>query len=205
MTRNFAICCACLVVILAVGCDTKSLNIVAADPGAQDVPADIPVADAGPDVPVVDDVLHDAVVPVSYVPPASFRFRSAGREGDDFVVQIVAHDFSPVFGIALRVEWDAASLSLVSASTAPIFGAEAGGEAVYKVAAVRPGSLAVGLAHLYYLASTPIEGDVVVATMLMKSLDNRPADLGFFAPRCLLIDSGRTPIEAVWLTSTLNP
>jgi hypothetical protein len=103
------------------------------------------------------------------------------------------------------VEWDPASLSLVSAVPAPVLGDEGAGEAIYKAAQVRPGSLALGLAHLYYESNTALEGDVVVATLVLKSLDGRPADLRFYAPRCLVIDSDRSPIAATYLPSTLQP
>ncbi len=200
------------------GCGTKSL--CATDPGTTaDVAApDVPGADADDgappgdgvqaDVPVEatgDDVAHDTVQPASYVPARSFRFRGAGREGQAFKVEVVARDFDAVFGLALRVEWDPASLALVSATPQAIFGAEADGAGVYRAAEVRPGSLALGLAHLYYLANEPLEGDVVVATLLLEPLDGRPADLAFFAPRCLVLDGDRSPIEASYLPAILNP
>ncbi len=202
MRQALAICGVCAAALMAAGCDTKPLA-VAADPGPADVPADV-AADVAPDVPV-DDVLHDTVVPVDYLPAGSIRLRAAGRDGDAFRIEVVARDFTPVFGMALRVEWDPASLSLVSAATAPIFGDEAQGEAVYRSAEVRPGSLALGLTHLYYLANTALTGDVVVATLTLKSLDGHPADLRFFAPRCLLMDSDRVAIATTYLSATLNP
>jgi hypothetical protein len=202
MRRNLVIPFLCAAALLVAGCDTKPLSIP--DPGAPDVPADVP-GEVAPDVPVVDDALHDAVVPVAYIPAASFRFVSAGRDGEAFVIDVVARDFKATFGMALRVEWDPAALALVSARPAAIFGDEAAGEAVYRAAEIRPGSLALGLTHLYYLAATALPGDVVVATLKVKSLNGTPADLRFFAPRCLLMDGDRAPIDATYLTATLNP
>lgn len=213
MRRAAVITVLSMLAMAAAGCDTKPLQVT--DPGK---PADVPTADVPTaDVPVADvpgdgtgdapaaDVLHDVVKPAEYVPAGSFRFRGAGRDKDAFRVEVVARDLPAMFGMALRVEWDPAALSLVSATPAALFGDEAAGEAVYRAAEVRPGSLALGLAHLYYLATTPLEGDVVVATLLLKPLDGRPADLAFFAPRCLVMDADRAAIEATYLPSTIMP
>ena len=196
------------------GCDKKSLCVrPPADPGTVDpggvdngsmsdaITTDIVDLEGAP----TEVFQGETVVPAAYIPPASFRFQGAGREGDAFRVEVVARDVKAVFGIALRVEWDPAALSLVSVVPAPILGDEGAGEAVYKAAEVRPVSLAIGLAHLYYEANTALDGDVVVATLVLKSLDGRAANLSFYEPRCMLVDSTRTQIDVTYLPSVLVP
>jgi hypothetical protein len=217
MNRNLASGLA-LAALLAAGCNypwPDRADPGAADPGPSadlpvldvpsgDLPGDLP-ADRGDGDTAAPDVPRDAVLPADAVPAQSFRFRMAGREGDAFVIEVVSRDLPAVFGMALRVEWDPARMALVGAQAAPVLGDEGAGEAIYKVAEIRPGSLALALTNAYYLWDDALPGDTVVATLRLKPLDGRPADLSFFPARCLVVDHDLGRVDATYLASVVYP
>lgn len=218
MNRTLAFLAA--LALAAAGCETRTLCAVdpgTPDPGAADVPADLPPPDVpgdgvAPDAPPADgigddvpDVPRDALLPAEYVPAGSFRFRMAGRDGAAFRVEVVARDFTALFGIALRVEWDPSKATLAGVETLPVFGDEGEGAAVYRAAEVHPGSLALGLTHRYYLWEADLAGDVVVATLRLRPVDGTPVGLSFYAPRSLVLDNDLGRVDATYLPAILYP
>lgn len=169
------------------------------------VEADAPDPDAGDrDVPVQGDVGPGMLVTTPHIPPMSFRFEAAGHADGVWRIDVVARDFPDVFGVALRVEFDAAALAFEGADLAPIFGEEGGG-AIYRQAEVRPGSVTLGLSHLSFLAEAPLEGDQVVATLSLRPLTDAASELTFFAPRSLVLTRRLESLSVSYLPATLHP
>lgn len=212
--------------VMGLGCDTGGTVGIPADTGradwlpwVEDVP-DIPAGDAEPEIPdsaptdgpgtdgpAASDEgpggPRDAVLPAEYVPARSMRFRMAGREDGDLVVEVVGRDFTGVFGIALRVEWDPALATLVSA--APGTALDSAGETVGAAAEVRPGSLAVGLALATYTDAADWSGDRVVATLRLRPTGTGPIPLSFLEVRSLVFDGGLNRQTVTWLPAVAWP
>lgn len=206
------------------GCDTGGTVGVPADPGradwlawVEDVP-EVRQEDAVPEVPdpgtddeTGTDVLEDhgttgprdAVLPGDYVPAGSMRFRMAGREDGDLLVDVVGRDFRGVFGVALRVEWDPTLATLVQASAGPAL--DSAGDTVGAAAEVRPGSLAVGLALRTYTDAADWTGDRVVATLRLRPLGGAPIPLAFLETRSLVVDGGLNRQAVTWLPAVAWP
>lgn len=160
-----------------------------------DAAADLPVPDTGPEV---------TVTPQPYIPARSFRLEPAGREGDALIVHVIARGFDPVFGIALRVEWDPEVLGLTDATQEPVFGDE-GTAAIYRAAEVRPGSLALAWAFLGSKKEAPLSGDVRLATLKLRVLKTASSPIAFFAPRCLVLTRRLEKVESVYLSAVVAP
>ncbi|MBM4397135.1 MAG: hypothetical protein FJ087_15780 [Deltaproteobacteria bacterium] len=201
LAGSFAILMAC------AGCDAGGM--VAIPPDAADAPDAATVADLPADTPAevapeaaAPDTTLETVVPDPYVPPKSVRVEGGGRDGDLVVVRVVARDFEPLFGVALRVEWDPAAFSLGSVTTEPIFGQEG----VYKAAEVRPGSLAIGMAQQGHWLQSPVEGDAALATIRLRPISGKPSAVSFFPARCLFAGERLAKVEGVtYLGATVNP
>lgn len=159
------------------------------------IPEDVPPPDVGPEV-----TIH----PRPYFPARSFRLEPAGREGGALVVHVVARDFDALFGVALRIEWDPEVLVLRGTALDPVFG-EAGTEAIYKVAEVRPGSLALAWAFLGSKKEAPLTGDVRMATLKFGVVKAAPSSIGFFAPRCLALTRRLEKVESAYLSAVVAP
>ncbi|MBP7126960.1 hypothetical protein KBD49_11415 [Myxococcota bacterium] len=218
---------AAVVVLLASwACDTGGAVGIPSDPGradwlpwVEDVPdvreTDAP-ADTGSgnptDLPGTDGTApedqgpegpRDAVIPGEYLPARSMRFRMAGREGDDLLVEVVGRDFTGVFGIALRVEWDPALATLVSAT--PGTALDSAGDTTGAAAEVRPGSLAIGLALGTYADAADWTGDRVVATLRLRPLGTGPVPLSFQPARSMVFDGGLARQDVAWLPAVAYP
>jgi hypothetical protein len=156
------------------------------------------------DLPAQRDVEPGTLVTTPHIPPMSFRFEDGGQTNGVRRIDVVARDFPDVFGVALRVEFDAAALAFEGADLAPIFGEEGSG-AIYRQAEVRPGSVTLGLSHLSFLGEAPLEGDRVVATLSLRPLTDAACELTFFAPRSLVLTRRLESLSVSYLPATLHP
>jgi hypothetical protein len=201
-----------LAAFLAVACDDG--GVIALDPGADDATAtdeaiagdaEVEAFEATPEPGPLDTVPTDKVEQVPYIPDSSFRFEMSGRDGDTILVDVIARQVPPVFGIALRVEWDPEAADMLDPSMEPLFGDEPA--AIYRSAPVRPGSLTIGMAYLGRKKGTerPLDGDVKVATLRLRPKTGKPFILSFFGPRCLLVNRNLEKVGATWLSSTVYP
>lgn len=172
---------------------------VAAD-AIEEVPSDVGASDVTPTA----DALADSLVMKPNIPSKSFRFEMSGRDGDSFLVDVIARDLGTVWGLALRVEFDPAAVEYVDTIQAAAFGAE-GDAAVYKSAIVRPGSLTIGAMLKDYKAEVELTGDVPIVTLKLKPLAKTPSDLRFFAERCLVVTRKLEKVESTFLESKIHP
>ncbi len=174
----------------------------AEEPGAFEVvaddvaiPEDVPPLDVGPEV---------TIQARPYFPARSFRLEPAGRQGDALLVHVVARDFDALFGVALRVEWDPEVLVLRDTALDPVFG-EAGTAAIYKVAEVRPGSLALAWAGLGSKTEVPLTGDVRLATLTFGVVKAASSSITFYVPRCLALTRRLDKVESAYLSAVVTP
>lgn len=144
--------------------------------------------------------LSDSFVTKPYIPEQSFRFELSGREGDRFIVDVMAHQFDKVFGFALRIEWDASKLKLESVNLQEVFN---GG--VHKASEIRPGSLAIGCAFLGNKNEKSIDGDLKIATLVFSPLSKEGVELRFFAEKSLVISRDWEKKDVKYLSATLYP
>jgi len=163
-------------------------------PDAGDLPAAADEGSSGP---------RDAVLPGDYLPARSVRFRMAGRDEGDLRVEVVARDFTGVFGIALRVEWDPTLATLVSAAPGTVL--DSAGDTVGAAAEVRPGSLAVGIALKTYTDAADWTGDRVVATLRLRPAGAAAIPLSFVLTRSSVVDGGLNRQEVTWLPAVAYP
>lgn len=131
-----------------------------------------------------------------YIPAKSFRIEPAGWDGDSFLVAVVARDFEAIFGVALRVEWDADVLRLEDVTLEPIFGEQ---DVIYKAAEVRPGSLTMVWSHIGAKKEAKLESDKKMATLKFSVKKLAPTNIGFFVPRCLVLTRRLDKVEAIYI------
>lgn len=178
-------------------------------PEATDLPNDTVEEDLNsPDTSPVDQGLELSVTPEPYYPSPSFRFQDARQDGDDLLIDIVARDLGPVFGIALRVEWDPKVLDFKDAALEPVFGAE-GDQALYRFALIEPGSLALALTHLYKgppasQNETDLSGDVRLGTLRFRPLQRGSTAIRFLRERSLTVTRRLERIETSFLEVTVG-
>lgn len=208
-----------------VGCDTGGTVSFPGDLGRTDwLPwvEDLPVGDPGgpgevdpnpaeigndeaqeADLPPQAEVPRDAVLPADDSPERSMRFAMAGREGEDFLIQVLARDFPGVFGIALRIAWDPERASLVSVT--PGTALDSAGDTVWAAREVRPGSLAIGYALQTYTDTAEWSGDRLVATIRIHPTGPGPLPLSFVPSRSLVVDGSLARVETTWLSAVAWP
>jgi|GEM_PF-2866882 len=220
-----------VLLVLVSACDTgknEVLNVADAIGGDRDTPSESQVSNddgggevltdnyqidfAGADIVSGDEVTSDSIsdsisVPdisggsVPYYPSPSFRFEQSGAlEGNEVVLDVVAKDLGEVFGIALRIEWDTTLARLEDVELKQVFEQDG----IYKAKEVRPGSLAIGMAHNASYKKHTLSGDVVVAKVTLKLLKSGDNDISFFEPRCLVVTRRLEPIQPVYIPYKLR-
>jgi hypothetical protein len=118
---------------------------------------------------------------------------------------VIARSLGTIFGVALRVEWDASAFERVESKVQEVMGTEDSGIAIYRDGEVRPGSLAVAASHLTNLAETDLDGDVILATLSLRSLNGEPSRLSFFEPRCLVLTRRLDRVATTYHGANLVP
>jgi hypothetical protein len=216
-----------VLLVLVSACDTgknEVLNVTDAIGGDRDTPSESQASNddggvevltdkyqidfAGADIDSGDEVTSDATgLPeisggsVPYYPSPSFRFEQSGAsEGNEVVLDVVAKDLGEVFGIALRIEWDTALARLEDVEIQQVFAQDG----VYKAKEIRPGSLALGMAHNASYKKHTLSGDVVVAKVTLKLLKSGDLDINFFEPRCLVVTRRLEPIQPIYIPYKLR-
>jgi len=216
-----------VLLVLVSACDTgknEVLNVTDAIGGDRDTPSESQASNddggvevltdnyqidfAGADIDSGDEVTSDATgLPeisggsVPYYPSPSFRFEQSGAsEGNEVVLDVVAKDLGEVFGIALRIEWDTALAKLEDVEIQQVFAQDG----VYKAKEIRPGSLALGMAHNASYKKHTLSGDVVVAKVTLKLLKSGDLDINFFEPRCLVVTRRLEPIQPIYIPYKLR-
>jgi len=138
---------------------------------------------------------------VPYYPSPSFRFeQDAALDGNKVILDVVAKDLGEVFGIALRIEWDPSLLELESVNLQQVFEQDG----IYKAKEIRPGSLAIGIAHNASYKKHEISGDVVVAKMTLKLLKSGEVSITYYEPRCLVVTRRLEPVKPVYIPYQLR-
>jgi hypothetical protein len=199
--------------VLVGDTDVPSDSQVSNDDGGFEVltdnyEVDYEIDSTGADIDSGDEVTSDAIgLPeisggsVPYYPSPSFRFEQSGAlEGNEVVLDVVAKDLGEVFGIALRIEWDTTLARLEDVELKQVFEQDG----IYKAKEIRPGSLAIGMAHNASYKKHTLSGDVVVAKVTLKLLKSGDNDISFFEPRCLVVTRRLEPIQPVYIPYKLR-
>lgn len=196
--------------VAAIACDSgeNRITVDATDPGpAADVIQEVGEPDPGYDPGYYNpDVPHDTLQLQPVISSPSIRFEMAGRDGQTLLINLVARDLGPVYGIALQVDYPAADFAFDGITLEEVFGTD-GGNALYLAEVMEPGRLAIGMTHKGFGKDkeTDLTGDVTIAVLRLLPTTGKEGSLSFFKQRCLTVGRKLNKVEADYLPAIVYP